>query len=971
MQPPSERLEDIFGNAIALTSPRARSAYLDEVCRDDSKLRADIESLLAAHDRAGDFLEPLDLELDRRLSDSTPNSKMSAYADHSTTHAHSEHDAPGGRIGPYKLLQLIGEGGMGAVYMAEQVVPVRRQVALKILKLGMDTRRIIARFEAERQALAMMEHPNIARVLDAGTSDTGRPYFVMELVRGIPITAYCDQHNLPLEDRLTLFGEVCRAVQHAHQKGIIHRDLKPANILVTLHDGAPAPKIIDFGIAKATHQRLTDKTLFTTFKQFIGTPQYMSPEQTSISGLDIDTRSDIYSLGVVLYELLTSQTLFDAKTLQSTTHHDLPRLIQEIDPPAPSTRLSTLGDEAGQIAQNRRTDSKALVKRVRGDLDRIVMKALEKDRTRRYDTALELAQDVERHLRSEPILAGSPTLSDRLRKFTRRHRVGVIASTTAGVALLLGVVLATAGWLHARQQAQLARQAEHAAQVQAARSQSISDFLQDILASANPQQAAGMNVDIEHALATARAVFGDEHATVAATMTSLAARLENAGDLKSAEALLIESLSIWERIQGKANSDYLMTLTLLGKVQSGREDDRAAEQTFRDVLRLSSHLTGDVIPAVADAHDGLAAIVAARGQHDEAAALLREALRVQHAFASGQRFVRIKRLERLCQVLVDAGRDDEAEEVWRAQHNLAGLLYPVGSIRLAELNMAFARFLGERGQRDEAEQRVRDAIAIYEARPLPLLEPLILAQRFLYEILVSRPNELKKAEALRRQIDDNARHLWGEQDLRLADMLFDFAQVAYRRGQPDVAINQAIAALRIYRQNGHRNGRRNGRRNGGATFDPKPLVRLIRWSVLMANRGRYSHEVYKAAVRGARIVVNSEPEEGRAHMLLGVAQFRAGRFDEARQTLIQADRRYSGPSGGAPTTLAFLAMSHYALGETVKAQQILARAQTLMQDPRWAGDADDQGIVNEAITFLATYENPLAMDHSDGCPIDT
>jgi tetratricopeptide (TPR) repeat protein len=622
-----------------------------------------------------------------------------------------------------------------------------------------------------------------------------------------------------------------------------------------------------------------------------------------------------------------------------------------------------LGDEAHRIAQNRRTDSKALIKRVRGDLNWIVMKALEKDRTRRYDTALELAQDVECHLRSEPILAGSPTLPDKLRKFTRRHRIGVIASTAAGVALLLGVVLAMAGWRHARQQTQLARQAEHAAQVQAARSQSISDFLQDILASANPQQAAGMNVDIEHALATARAVFGDDHATVAATMTSLAARLENAGDLKSAEALLIESLRIWERIQGQANANYLMTLTLLGKVQSGREDDRAAEQTFRDVIRLSSHLADEVIPAVAEAHDGLAAIVAARGDHDEAVSLLREALQVQHASAAGQRFVRIERLERLRQVLVDAGRDDAAEDVWREQHHLAGLIYPTGSIRLAELNLAFARFLGERGQTDEAEQRVRDAIAIYEARPTPLLEPLILAQRFLYEILVSRPNDLLNAEALRRQIDDNARQLWGEQDLRRADMLFDFAQVAYRRGQPDIAINQAIDALRIYRQN--------GRQDGGETFDPKPLVRLIRWSVLIANRGRYPQEVYEAAVRGARIVVNSEPEEGRAHMLLGVAQFRAGRFDEARQTLMQADRRYSGPSGGAPTTLAFLAMSHYALGETVKAQQSLARAQALMQDPRWAGDADDQGVVNEAITFLATYENPYTMDHSNGCPIDT
>ncbi len=396
---------------------------------------------------------------------------------------------------------------------------------------------------------------------------------------------------------------------------------------MTLHDGAPVPKVIDFGIAKAINHQLTDKTLFTAFKQFIGTPQYMSPEQASMSGLDVDTRSDIYSLGVVLYELLTSQTPLNTKTLQSATHHDLQRLIQEIDPPTPSTRLSTLGSETRQVAQNRRTDIKALGKLVRGDLDWIVMKALEKDRTRRYDTALQLAQDVQHHLRSEPILAGSPTLPDRLRKFTRRHRAGVIATAAASVALLLGIVLATAGWLHAHQQTQLARQAQHEAQLQATRSQSISDFLQDILISVNPQQAAGMNVDIERALTSARAVFGDDHAAVAATMTSLAARLENDGDFKASEALLVASLSIWERAQGKAKANYLTTLTLLGEVQSDQEDDRSAEQTFREVIRLSRyvHLRDAVIPAVADAHDGLARIVAARGDHDEAIARLQEA----------------------------------------------------------------------------------------------------------------------------------------------------------------------------------------------------------------------------------------------------------------------------------------------------------------------------------------------------------
>jgi len=320
--------------------------------------------------------------------------------------------------------------------------------------------------------------------------------------------------------------------------------------------------------------------------------------------------------------------------------------------------------------------------------------------------------------------------------------------------------------------------------------------------------------------------------------------------------------------------------------------------------------------------------------------------------------VRIERLDRLRRVLVDAGRDDAAETVWREQHHLAGLLYPAGSIRLAELNVEFAQFLSSRGQTEEAERRVRDAIVIYEARPARPLAPLIQAQRFLYELLVSRASGLPSAEALRRQIDDNARELWGEQDLRLADMRFDFAQVAYRRGQPGVAIDQAIDALRIYRE------------NGGA-FDPKLLVRLIRWSVMMANRGGYPQEVYQAAVRGARIVVASEPEEARAHMILGIAQFRTGHYDEARETLIQADRRYSGPSGGAPPTLAFLAMSHHALGDTVQAQKILGRAQALMQDPRWAGDADEQRVVNEAISFLATHESPQALDHADGCPIGT
>ncbi len=738
MSHPPERLEDIFGNAMALVSAGARAAYLDEVCRDDAALRAEIESLLTAHDQAGDFLELPDLG----PAPFTAPSK----GEPTPTEGALEADAPGAKIGPYKLLQRLGEGGMGVVYMAEQSAPIRRRVALKILKLGMDTRRIIARFEAERQALAMMEHPNIARVLDAGTSAAGRPYFVMELVRGIPITAYCDQNRLTLEARLHLFGQVCRAVHHAHQKGIIHRDLKPANLLVTLHDGEAVPKIIDFGIAKAAHQPLTDKTLFTTFQQFIGTPQYMSPEQASMNRLEVDTRSDVYALGVLLYELLTGRTPFDAAAVPSATYHELQQMIQAVDPRPPSTRLSALVDNALQIAQNRGAEIGVLGKRVRGDLDWIVMKALEKDRTLRYDTALAFASDVERHLRNEPIHAGAPTHLRRLRKFARRHRVGVIATMAASLAFALGTAVATTGWLHARASMQLAQQAQYEAQVQVARSQSLSDFLQQILTSVNPQQA---------------------------------------------------------------------------------------------------------------------------------------------------------------------------------------------------------------------ERLVRDAIAEYDSRPASPLEPRIRAQQFIYELLVSQPGGLQHAETLRRQLDDNARQLWGEHDLRLAAMRFDFAEVAYRRSQPGVAIHQGLDALRIYRQ------------HGGDEFDAKPLVHLIRQAVQMANRGHYPHHVYKAAVRGARAVVAYTPEAAQAHLLLGIAQFRAGHFDAARQTLSEADRRYTKRSDGAPSTLAFLAMSHFALGETEQAHRILARAQALIRDPRWAGETDDQSVINEARHFLATYENPLFLDHTDGCPIDT
>ena len=392
----------IFLEALDCKGVDELRRFLDQACGTDPALRPRVEELLRAHQDAGAFLGGAEQQ------DATRDQPVA--------------ERPGTIIGPYKLLEQIGEGGFGLVFMAEQQQPVRRKVALKILKPGMDTRQVIARFEAERQALALMDHPNIARVLDAGETGSGRPHFVMELVKGVPITDYCDQNRLTTRERLALFTHVCHAVQHAHHKGIIHRDLKPSNVMVTLHDGVPVVKVIDFGIAKALGQQLTDKTLFTGFAQMVGTPMYMSPEQAQLSGLDIDTRSDIYSLGVLLYELLAGMTPFDKERLRTVGYDEMRRIIREEDPPSPSTRLSTLGQAAVTVSAERQSDPKRLCRLLRGELDWIVMKALEKDRNRRYETANELARDVDRYLKDEPVQACPPSAWYRFRKFTRRHK---------------------------------------------------------------------------------------------------------------------------------------------------------------------------------------------------------------------------------------------------------------------------------------------------------------------------------------------------------------------------------------------------------------------------------------------------------------------------------------------------------------------------------------------------------------------
>ena len=438
---------EIFDQAAVMDNAEARDAYVRGACRGNEQLYQRVQELLASYSSATDnrFLKTAEGANDAVTLDDKPLA-----------------EGPGTVINRYKLLQKIGEGGMGVVYMAEQNEPVKRKVALKIIKLGMDTKHVVARFEAERQALAIMDHPNIARVLDGGSTETGRPFFVMELVKGVPITEFCDKNKLSPKERLKLFTQVCKAIQSAHQKGIIHRDSKPSNILVTLHHGDPLPKVIDFGIAKATNQKLTEKTLFTNYAQLIGTPAYMSPEQAEMSTMDVDTRSDVYSLGVLLYELLTGTTPFPEKELLSRGYGEMQRIITEQEPDKPSFRMSTLqGEQQALITRNLSGDTSTLARQLKGDLDLIVMKSLEKDRNRRYETANSLAEDVQRHLDNQPILAVPPSIRYHLRKFyNRQHKKLKIAA-----AMIIIITVGSFQFINAINAERTAEQAQRIAEL--------------------------------------------------------------------------------------------------------------------------------------------------------------------------------------------------------------------------------------------------------------------------------------------------------------------------------------------------------------------------------------------------------------------------------------------------------------------------------------------------------------------------
>ncbi|MDY7107637.1 MAG: tetratricopeptide repeat protein [Planctomycetota bacterium] len=915
-------IEELFHRAKALEAAD-RASFLDRECPGDLALRAEVESLLA---HSGEQTEQIEVAPDGgfravmidRDGDST------AMVDRGPPT-----ERPGTQIGNYKILQEIGEGGFGVVYMAEQQRPVQRKVALKIIKLGMDTKQVIARFEAERQALAMMDHPNIARVLEAGATETGRPFFVMELVKGIPITDYCDQNRLSTRRRLELFIQVCGAVQHAHQKGIIHRDLKPSNVLVTLHDDVAVPKVIDFGIAKATGHRLTDKTLFTEFRQFIGTPEYMSPDQAEISALDVDTRTDIYSLGVMLYELLTGTTPFDGRTLRSKGHGEIQRIIREVDPPKPSTRVETLAPsgDGTDIARRRQVEPGALSRLMRGDLDWIVMKAMEKDRTRRFQSAGELAADVRRHLNNEPIVAGPPSLAYKLRKFVQRNRVGVVAGLLIAGALIIGLTLAAIGFVEARQEAR--------------RSQRIAEFLQDLYVITNPLQTLGQEPDVEGLTITARDVFGDDHATVAAVLNGRAMQLQSAGQLAAAEDMYRESLRIWRRQYGGDNINVASTLSSLGVLRMLKGDNAGAERDLREALRIMRTLPGGESVALCESLAVLAQVLAMDGRFDEAESMFREAIRIRVTHAPHQKLQLALNYHSLANILSMAGRMEDLKELAPTTINAWREAMPADSMLLARVLTEYGAIYLRDDELAEAEPILREAAEIFSASDETAAQYREIVLDLLYRILQRRETPGDEFVRSRLEFAEYARDAAGPDQRVLGAVLTQIINDLKGEEALEAALPLAWEVLDLARQV----------EDGQRVPDALRELGNVAWHIV--RRPGRAEALYREALRAIEVCVEETPDSPAFTNTLGVAQYRLGRYEEALETLARSDALYSAlPEGAMPADVAFIAMAHHRLGHADKAQAAMTRLRTIMAAPEKAELEENRWFLAEAEALL-------------------
>ena len=824
----NDRVQEIFANALGL-GPEERSRYISDQCGADQALLAQVGSLLDSFDRAGEagFLD--------HPTHGGVESTESGHTEPSAEHV-------GTSIGPYELLEKIGEGGFGTVYKAEQRDPIRRLVALKIIKPGMDTRQVIARFEAERQALAMMDHPGIARVYDAGATQHGRPFFVMELVRGEPITLFCDRHRLDIPSRLELFRLVCSAVQHAHQKGVIHRDIKPSNVLVLLEDGRPTPKVIDFGIAKATESRLSEHTAFTEVRQFVGTPAYMSPEQAGLTHGDIDTRSDIYSLGALLYELMAGVTPFEIRPMADAGYLEIQRLIRDVDPPRPSTRLHASGSIAS-IAISRGSEPKRLGMMMRGDLDWIVMKALEKDRTRRYGTASDLSADIGRYLRNEPVEARPPTVRYRAAKFAGRHRVGLAFGSALLISLILGLIGTTAFALRAQRLGSIATIESATARVELARATEIKGLLSGMLSSLSPEIAMGRDTTILKVLleATAERIRDgqiEDELVRAEVETTLAQVYVKLGDAASASPFAEHAFAVRNSQLGARHPDTTTTRILLADVAAGLgQTDRATElyresidvltQTVgpADRLTLNTRLAlldhqrnagpgpgladelselaafsrdalGEEDPVTLTANQALANLHSVRGQPDLAIEILDPLVESLRLIRGEDHPQTILALSSLANNLVMTGRMIDAEPLAREAIERARRVFGDRHPGIPAVMNNLGFLLMRQGRADEALPIVREAVRLQSVN-LGMDHPSVISSRVNLGSLLASTRQFEEATEVMAATLDVSRRVLGPDHPNTLRLLNNLGGVLIQQQRPAEARPILEESLRL------------------------------------------------------------------------------------------------------------------------------------------------------------------------------
>ncbi len=800
------------------------------------------------------------------------------------------------QIGPYKLLEMLGEGGMGEVWLAEQSSPVHRRVALKVIKLGMDTRQVLARLEAERQALAVMDHPNIASFYDGGATDSGRPYFVMELVQGVPITEYCDTQRLNTEERLRLFIDVCNAVQHAHQKGVVHRDLKPSNVLVMVRESRPVVKIIDFGIAKALGHDLTERTLVTRVGQIVGTPEYMSPEQAEMSGLDVDTRTDIYSLGVMLYELLVGALPFD---FAARADQAIRNAIRETEVPRPSTKFTSLGDTQDTIARYRRTNAQALKRELRSDLDWIILKAMEKDRTRRYESASTLALELERHLRNEPVLAHAPSTAYRVGKFVRRHRAGVVfAGVIAGLLAVSAVGMTF-------QAARIARERDRAEQ-EAAKAEAVNDFLQTMLASANPwvgtREVKVVDV-VDRAESEIGTTFAEQPEIEAAVRMTLGRTYRGLGLVEEAEAQVRRALEVRGSMTPEDDLAYAESLNELGVIAQYKGDFAASDSLFSQALGVQERLLGPEAPEAAETMNNLGTTRTFLGDYESADSLLRTALELRRGLLG-----------------------ERDQEVAKTESNLATLLV-------------------NKGEYAEAEGLFRRALST--DRELLGDHPDVSALMNNLAITLQRMDSLDEVEPLLRESLAMQERMLGGDHLEVARSQNNLAVFLWSMGAHAEADSLLREALEI---------------NRAALGDENPEVssNLLNLGLIMRDQGRYreGEEMIRESIAiDRRILGNDHQDVARSLNNLGGLLMAANRYPEAEAAFREAEeiqaRNFGADSWQAATAQSLLGDCLIRLGRLREAEPIVVHSYEIIR----AEFGDEHGRTRAALgRVIRVYE---------------